>query len=453
MGDGLTLGLAIRDEQLHGVWMEGEERLHSDAVPLGYRTIAEALKELLTKWKEIPARVGMAVPFQRLLMRSIEIPSAPDLPIGPFAEQFALSELPYPLEEAVMDYCIQAGETSRRILVVVGQKKEFEPYRAALETIHGPQCSAVPITLALYKASDVPAAVPNFLLVYFWKTSMEIVWCSNGEPRYLRHVPMQQERVLNGVTSKNPDLLTRLSTELRLSGEFIRKQTGVEIRTLMARLVSTDRRFDGLPALLQPEVPFTLDGRVLEGSEGSVLAVGVCGILRTGSPDLNLLQPKKSRTTTQTVPADQKQKLLIAAMAGVLVILILGIVKTLVSYTWAKNAESARVAQSPADETGLPPDAAVQLASFLAAPDAIDAFGRLASAVPPEAQLQDVAIEASEISLRGTAPRAMAVYEGLNSHGFKDVRFLQDVVGAEEGGQELFALSATNPFAPSGEVQ
>ena len=447
----LTIGLAVRDDQIHGVWMRGLDRVHSDAVPLGIRPMSEALTELMGKSKESPENVVIGVPFQRVFIRSIEIPPAPDLPLAMFAEQFAATELPYPIEEAVFDYSVLEKENDRRLLLAAGQKKDFEPYRALLQPLRVPHRAAIPLTLACFKAAGVPKDEPNFLFIYFWSTYIDLLWCAYGRPRHLRHVPMQRSRILTGVTSKDPDVLGALASEIRISGELIRKQSGMELRSVMACVVSCDRRFEEVPALLQPDVPFTIQGKLLDGPEGAMLAAGACRVLSDPPPDMNFFAPKKSNPADAALPPNKRQRILVAALAGILLIVVMAIVKTVVSYTWVKDAEAARTARAVSPENPLPDGAAEQMAAFVTAPDAVDALDLLSKSIPPSTDLQDVSIEAGQISIRGAAPRAMAVYEGLTSGGFPDVRFSQEVVADPESGLEMFAILAQNPYAPAAE--
>lgn len=440
----VVLGLAVRSELLHGVWMKDGTRIHTETAPVGIRSIADAARELLSKGHPAPAEAVLAVPFQRIFMRSIDLPPVPDLPLGPFAEQFASTELPYSIAEAILDYCVTESEKGRRLFLTAGTKKDYEPYRAALETIDIPARRAVPLTLAAFKAADVPATVPNYLLIYFWNTYIDHLWCSDGRPRHLRHVPMQRARLMAGVTSKDPEVLAVLTSELRVSAEFVRKNSGADIRSIMACVVSTDSRLDELPALLQPDVPFTIQGKLLEGPEGTMLAAGSCSIAESANPDLNFFAPKKSNPLFSSGPAfapARRQKLLVQALAVALLIVTLSIVKTLISYTWVKNTETDRQSR-PVSEQSLPAGAATQLHSFLTSPDATDVLDPLSRAIPPETNLQDVTIDEAMISIRGTAPKAVAVYQGMNGAGFQNVKFLQDVVAAEEPGLEAFALSA-----------
>lgn len=171
------------------------------------------------------------------------------------------------------------------------------------------------------------------------------------------------------------------------------------------------------------------------------------------SLDVNCLEPKKSDPVRQAMPAESTRKFLVSALAAVLLILVMAIAKTVVAYTWVKNAEQERSAAASPSQSTLPEGAAEQLAAFLSSADAVDALDRLSRAIPASTGIQDVTIEAAEITFRGTAPRAMAVYEGLIAEGFKDVRLHQDVVPADGSDLELFAISADNPFAPVAESQ
>ncbi len=440
----MILGLAVRDELIHGVWMKDGARIHTETAPVGIRSIADAACELLSKGHPAPDEVVMAVPFQRIFMRSIDLPPVPDLPVGLFAEQFASTELPYPIAEAVLDYCVTESEKSRRLFLAAGAKKEYEPHRSALERLPIPARRAVPLTLAAFKAADVPVAASNYLLIYFWSTHIDHLWCSEGRPRHLRHVPMQRSRLMSGVTSKDPDVLSALAAELRVSAEFIRKNSGADLRSIMACVVSTDSRMEELPALLQPDVPFTIQGKLLDGPEGTMLAAGACRIAEGADPDLNFFQPKKSNPLFSSGPASapaRRRKILVQALAVAFLIVTVSIVKTLVAYTWVKNSETEIQSALVSDES-LPPGGAAQLLSFLTAPDVLDLLDPLSRAIPPETHLQDLSLDETMISVRGTAPKAVAVYQGMNSAGFQNVKFLQDVVMAEDPGLEAFALSA-----------
>ena len=451
----LTLGVAVGEEQVHGVWMEGATKVRSEAVPLGFRSFADALKELVGKSPRAPDCLVLAVPFQRLLMRSIEIPPAPDLPLGPFAEQFAATELPYPIEEAIVDYSVAQTPGGRQLMLVAGQKKDFEPYRTALETIEVPKRVSIPLTLACFKAADLPKDAPNALFVYFWRSNLEILWYFHGQPRYLRLVPMPLARVVAGVTSRDPDFVAALAAELRVSGEFIRKQTGSDLRQVSPTVVSVDRRFDALPTLIQPDLPFPIRCRLLEGPEGLMLASGACRAVRAGDWDLNLFEPKKYKSAESAAPAARGREWMVVSLAAILILLVLATVKTLVAYTWVKNAEAESQAMSSGGANSgtvdAPAGAATQLAAFLSGPDAVDVLDRLARALPEGTQIQDLTIDDAQVSIRGLAVRSMSVYEGLSEGGFRDIRFLQDVVRAEGSDLEQFGLAARHPFAADAE--
>lgn len=167
-------------------------------------------------------------------------------------------------------------------------------------------------------------------------------------------------------------------------------------------------------------------------------------------PEFNLYAPKKSAVSAADVgtPETQKEKLMAVALSAVMAILVLAILKTVLSYSWVMNAQAARESTAPVAESGLPEGAAAQLHAFLTSFDAVDALAKVSGSLPAETQIQDLSIDASQVSITGTAPRAMGVYEGLAANGFPNVRLVQDIVADEKNGQERFGYLADNPFAP-----
>lgn len=446
----LVLGLSIHADQLYGVWTRGEKRDHTDTLPLGFGGLAETVLALMKKFPEKPARVVMAVPLHRVFLRSIDLPPSDELPLGLFAEQFASTELPYPVEEAVIDYSVRPAGTTRRMVLLAAPKKEIETTRAALGGLGVSSVVVVSSTLAVLECAALPESSGNMILFFIWQNNLELIWCAGGRPRHLRVVPVQADRLIKGVTARDPDVLGGLARDLRLSAELIRKQTGVEYHSILARFVTCDKLLDDeLPSLLQHEVPFTVEGRLMDGPEGSMLAAGAAMAGMSDPPEFNLYDPKKSSGATVAVtPETRKEKRMAVALSAVMAILVIAILKTVLSYSWVVNAQASRESAVPASENGLPEGAGSQLHAFLVSSDAVDVLGQLSGSLPPETQIQDLSIDATQISITGTATRAMSVYEGLAAQGFPNVRLVQDIVADEKSGQERFGFLADNPFAP-----